>query len=198
MRTTFLLRSGTSRTQSGVALFIALISLVALSFAGLALMRSVDTTNVISGNLAFRQSTLHATDIGVEAALTSLNTIVTTSIDANWPSSQSAGGYNYYPIRQTSLDAAGVPTGINWSLVTKDYSVDSAYGVQYVIDRLCDGPAPVTDIATKCMRTTATTVGSNVIGKESFSGAGQVYYRATIRVLGPRNTVSMTQVLFAR
>lgn len=198
MRTTSLSRSGTPRAQAGVALFIALISLVALSFAGLALMRSVDTTNVISGNLAFRQSALHVTDVGVEAALTSLNIIVTTSIDANWPAGCTSGGCNYYPIRQTSLDAAGVPTVIDWSLVTKDYTADAAYGVQYVIDRLCDGPAPVTDIAKKCMRTTATTVGTNVIGKDSFSGASQVYYRATIRVLGPRNTVSMAQALFAR
>ena len=70
--------------QRGVSLVIALIALVAMTLAGLALMRSVDTTNLISGNLAFRQSALNATDVGVETALVTLNTIVTTSIKSKF------------------------------------------------------------------------------------------------------------------
>ena len=41
------------RKQSGVVLFISLIILVAMSLAGIALIRSVDTSNLIAGNLAF-------------------------------------------------------------------------------------------------------------------------------------------------
>ena len=41
--------------QSGVVLFIALIVLVAMSLAGVALVRSVDTNLLIAGNLAFKQ-----------------------------------------------------------------------------------------------------------------------------------------------
>lgn len=182
--------------QGGVALVIALIALLAMTIAGLALMRAVDTTNVISGNLAFRQSTLHATDVGVETALTTLNTVVTTSIDANYPAGCPVGQCNYYPTMQ-AINAAGVPTVINWALVPTA-TVDASYAVQYVIDRLCDGPAPVTDVSTKCMRTTASTVGSKKAGAVSFTSANQVYYRATVRVVGPRNTVSIVQSLYAR
>ena len=39
------------RTQSGVVLFIALIVLVAMTLAGIAIMRSVDTGNQIAGNV---------------------------------------------------------------------------------------------------------------------------------------------------
>ena len=184
------------RRQRGVSLVIALIALVAMTLAGLALIRAVDTTNIISGNLAFRQATLQATDIGVETALTTLGTIVTTSIDANYPVGCASGACNYYPTRQ-AVNSAGIPTAIDWTLVPST-TVDSSYAVQYVIDRLCDGPTPVTDIATNCMRTTETSVGSKKSGAVSFTSANQVYYRATVRVVGPRSTVGVVQALYAR
>ena len=54
--------------QKGVVLFISLIVLVAMTLAGIGLMRSVDTSTIITGNLAFKQSTLQAADQGVEQA----------------------------------------------------------------------------------------------------------------------------------
>jgi len=185
------------RKQHGVSLIIALIALVALTLAGLALIRSADTSNVISGNLAFREASLHATDVGVEAAITALGTIATSSPDANYPAGCAVGACNYYPTLQTAVTAAGVPTVINWSAVPNS-TVDSSYAVQYVIDRLCDGPTPVTDIATKCMNVTGTSVGSKKAGAVSFTPANQVYYRVTVRVVGPRNSVSIVQTTYAR
>lgn len=186
------------RKQRGASLIIALIALVAMTMAGLALIRAVDTTNVIAGNLAFRQAALHTTDVGVEMAFAALGTIISTSLDANYPSGCASGACNYYPTQQAvAVNSAGVPTIINWNTVPTT-TVDSSYTVQYVIDRLCVGPAPVTDITAKCMHTTSTSVGSKKAGAASFSSAQQVYYRATTRVVGPRNTVSIVQTLYAR
>ena len=53
-------------TQRGLVLFFALIALVAMSLAALALVRSVDTSTLISGNLAFRQAATTSADGGVE------------------------------------------------------------------------------------------------------------------------------------
>lgn len=182
--------------QTGISLFIALISLVAMTLAGIALIRAVDTTNVISGNFAFRQASLHTTDVGIEAAITALNTIVTTSLDANYPSGCATGACNYYPTRQT-INSAGIPTSIDWTAVPST-TIDSSYKVQYVIDRLCDGPTPVTDVSGKCMRTSQSSVGSKKAGAVSFTSASQVYYRTTIRVVGPRNTSSIVQTIIYR
>lgn len=184
------------KKQHGVGLIIALIALISMTLAGLAIIRSVDTSNLISGNLSFRQATLHATDVGVETALTSLDTIVATSLDANYPASCAVGACNYYPIKQT-INTEGMLTVINWSLVPSTI-VNSSYAVQYVIDRLCDGPAPVTNVSGKCMSTTETSVGSKKAGAVSFTSAQQVYYRATVRVVGPRNAISIVQALYAR
>src|SRR5664279_2183606 len=57
------------RRQNGVVLVIALIVLVAMTLAGIALVRSVDTTNIIAGNLAFQQSATHSGEGGVETAI---------------------------------------------------------------------------------------------------------------------------------
>jgi len=54
--------------QRGVVLFFALIALLAMSLAAVALIRSVDTSTIIAGNLAFKQSTTKAGDSGIEAA----------------------------------------------------------------------------------------------------------------------------------
>lgn len=182
--------------QGGASLFIALLALVAMSFAGLALIRSVDTTNVISGNLAFRQAALHVTDVGVETAFNTLSTIVATSQDASYPAGCATGACNYYATQQTT-DSRGIPTVINWNLVPAT-TVNSAYTVQYVIDRLCAGPTPVTDIAGNCYATAITGGGTKKSGGITFSSTQQVFYRATIRAVGPRNTVSIVQTLFQR
>jgi len=181
--------------QRGASLFIALIALVALSLGAMALIRSVDTGNLIAGNLAFRQSALQTTDIGVETAFTDLNTIVSSSLESNWPAGCAAGACKYYALRQAA-DSRGIPATINWATVPSQ-TVNDSFKVQYVIDRLCDGPSlPVTDINAKCYATEPTGGGSKKIGSEIFTASQQVYFRATVRVEGPRNTVSMVQSLF--
>jgi hypothetical protein len=72
------------RAQSGVALIMVLIMLTAMAIAGVALVRVVDSANVISGNFAFRQSTLNIADLGVEAAAADLVAIPAAAKGAPW------------------------------------------------------------------------------------------------------------------
>jgi type IV pilus assembly protein PilX len=55
--------------QEGVVLMVALIILVALTIGGIALVRSIDTTSLISGNLAFQQAATRSGEAGTEAAM---------------------------------------------------------------------------------------------------------------------------------
>ncbi len=197
---------GRMKKQSGVVLFIALIVLVALTMAGIALVRSVDTSNVISGNLAFKQSTLQAADLGVEAAAGALPTIVATTLD-NVVTPTGSGTYWYYPTRRED-DASGVPTtkeygaggsatAINWTNVP-DAATSTGNTVKVVIDRLCQGPPPVTDIEGKCFADAGTGGGTKKAHGTQFTGATTTYYRVTVRVTGPRNTTSMVQAILTR
>lgn len=58
--------------QKGAALFISLVALLAMTFAGLALLRSMDTAGLIAGNFSFRQAAQSVADIGLENALGAL------------------------------------------------------------------------------------------------------------------------------
>jgi Tfp pilus assembly protein PilX len=191
------LHSAPVLSQRGTSLFIALIALVALSIAGIALVRSVDTSNVIAGNIAFRQGTLHASDVGVETAFDALATIVTTSLDNTYPSGCSAGGCNYYPTEQNTVDSRGIPTVINWTNVPGT-AVNTSYTVKYVIDRMCEGPAPVTDVSGKCSSFQPSDSGSKKSGAVKFTGSQLTYYRISVQVKGPRDTTSYVQALVLR
>jgi type IV pilus assembly protein PilX len=69
-----------------------------------------------------------------------------------------------------------------------------------MIDRLCTGTTlPVTDIQGNCVSDIPVAGGgSKKANAPVFSGTTAVYYRVTIRVLGPRNTTSMVQALLSR
>ena len=190
--------------QKGVVLFIALIVLVAMTLAGLALVRSVDTSNIIAGNLAFKQGTTQAADVGIEVAVSALPTIIATTLD----SVVTTASYLYYPTRRVD-DAKGVPTSTEytapagagpartWTSVPIASTV-AGNEVQIVIDRLCQGPAPVTDLQGKCFSEPGLGGGSKKAGAVVFSGTTTVYYRVTARVSGPRNTVSIVQAVLSR
>jgi len=185
-------------TQKGVVLFIALIVLVALALAGISLVRSVDTSNVIAGNLAFKQGTLQAADLGVEAAVTALPTI---ALDTN----STGATYQYYATRRET-DAQGVPTQkehgaagvaavIDWSSVPVA-ATKAGNSVKVVIERLCT--APVVDLETNCFSEPSTGNNSRTIPGSNFTNAPIVYYRVTAQVSGPRDTLSMVQAILSR
>ena len=61
-------------SQRGLVLFFALVALVVMSLAGMALIRSVDTSTLIAGKLSFRRAATASADAGVEAAIAWLQT----------------------------------------------------------------------------------------------------------------------------
>lgn len=188
------------KKQQGVVVFIALIVLVAMTLAGVALMRSVDTSTVVAGNLAFKQSTVLAADAGVEAAFNALPNIVTTSLDNDIPN-------QYFATRQPE-DLDGVPNAIDWTTVpcadpgtgaVVSCTDQSLYRVQYIIDRQCAGPAPIADLETACVTDRLKDPGgSNKLGNASFTSPLTVFYRITVRVQGPRNTQNTILSLIGR
>jgi type IV pilus assembly protein PilX len=76
-------KSGGAIKQRGLVLFFTLIALVVMSLAAVALIRSVDTSTMIAGNLAFRQSGNYSTDKGIEAAIAWLSAAQATMQAAN-------------------------------------------------------------------------------------------------------------------
>jgi Tfp pilus assembly protein PilX len=180
------LKRSLRKAQDGVVLFIALIVLVAMTLAGIAVMRSVDTNVLIAGNLAFRNAALSAGDAGIEAA-------------RNWLTTQTAGNLvndqlpGYYANWQDTFNPATFDWGANASLVGTDANGNQ---IRYVVHRLCAESAKTVD-GTECFKVSSTSAGSTKgggsYGVTPLKGSAQPYYRITTRVDGPHNTVGYVQ-----
>ncbi len=193
-----------ARAQRGVILFIALIVLVAMSLAGIALMRSVDTNVLIAGNLAFRQATTNMGDIGIEAARSWL-AANTSVLDQDQP-----GGFTaYWANNQVGVTnfLATTPSGpsdFDWSTAQTVTSPDPAYEIAYVIHRLCNTAGSPSNAATGCMKVaigaagggaSGSSKGEVTYGSQGLPGISVTYYRITVRVAGPRNTYGYVQAM---
>jgi type IV pilus assembly protein PilX len=185
-------RSGATRRQRGVVLFIALIALVAMSLAGLALIRSVGSGLLVAGNLGFKRNATSAADYGIEAGRKWFTdqTASATPIDLNNPS-PTLGYYADW----ASFDPATATWADSNSVKVPDADIPQAVNeVRYVIHRMCSriGAAVPEECATaRGLGGSSTKVGA----KTPLSAAGSVYYRVTARVVGTKGTVSLVQTV---
>ena len=190
--------------ERGAILFVALIVLVAMSLAGIALMRSVDTNVLIAGNLAFRQGATASGDWGIEDArawITASPALLNDDLSTPF----------YYASWQQTQDLTG-----NNSLIANDYNWDSTNAgeqprdlgfdgagnrVQYVVHRLCDTAGQPNDV--HCVKSSlvagSMAAGASKIiqgaGGGTVPGKSSVLYRVTVKITGPRNTVSFVQAV---
>ncbi|MBI1964752.1 MAG: hypothetical protein HYV99_09970 [Betaproteobacteria bacterium] len=185
--------------QRGVVLFIALIVLVAMSLAGIAMIRSVDTTLGVAGNMAFKQATIQGSDRGVKAGY---DWLVANSAGATLQNSNEPVGYfsNRPAVEPNWFDLA------SWAESTciNGCGEDAAGNtIRYMIHRMCTEPntpynGTNAGVANQCALSYpavgGSTGGSMTVGASQFEGIPQLYYRITTRVDGPRNTVSVIQV----
>lgn len=183
------------RRQAGAILIIALIVLAAMTLAGIAIMRSVDTSNLIAGNLAFRQSALQASDNGIEQAYQWLLANRPSLVNTN-------AGVGYYS-SQPGVFNVNDPT--TWAGAPSTPPDAGGNTVSYLIHRLCTQPeVPYNGVNQSCAldnpAATAPPPGAGdsfAIGAPGFLQDPMVYYRITVRTVGPRNTTSFVQAMVA-
>jgi type IV pilus assembly protein PilX len=191
------------RAQRGAVLFISLIVLVAMSLAGLAMMRGVDTGAQIANNLAFKQGATMAADAGVEAARTWLMNNPGATLYNDQPGV--ANGTGYFATWQQGLDFTNgdgdTTNNFDWTTRSVALAADAAGNqASYVIHRMCDATGNPASI--NCIRVTSATgstssssKGAAAFGSYAISSPSQAFFRITVRVIGPRNTVSYVQAV---
>lgn len=193
--------AASSSRQRGVVLLVALIVLVALTLAGVALVRSVDTANLVAGNLSFHQSAVQAGERSTELAIS--NWLQPNSALGNTTLHNDAAGYVAAGIAQSP--AAGQSWDAYWTaLVSGGLTPQAAGGqdaagntVQYIVHRLC-ATTGAPHLA-NCAREPASTNtgGSQAAGGIAPIANNRVYYRVTTRIEGPRRTVAYIQTIVA-
>lgn len=184
--------------QQGVVLLIALTVLVAMSLAGVALMRSVDNTVVVAGNLAFKTASVQVADYGSQQAVTWLQAnsvgtgLQTTNLSAGYYSARPPDEPNWFDVNSWQ-NAYSLNGGV---------ADGSGNVIRFVIHRMCSNPdvAPDESCSMYFPRSAVTEGGSKSTGSPLYEGIAQIYYRVTTRVEGPRNnvTVVQTSVLIAQ
>ena len=193
------------RSQRGIVLFIALLVMVGLAIAGVALLRSTDTATTVTGNLVLKQAAISAVDRGVERAVHALWESAPT-LDRT----QHAPAQNFYACLRSTTGAcmavnAVVPkipdlllssdgcsgAGLGSGLIAND---DAGNRSCYVIERMCLNAGPA--VASNCNLASGA-FGADP-GTEHYVGLvrpGDAFYSVTVRVEGPRNTVSYAQAM---
>lgn len=185
--------------QRGVVLFLSLIVLVALMLGGLSLFRAVDTSILVSGNVALQKNATRSGDAAVEAAI--------TWIEANAGAglySDNAGG-GYIAAGLTNTKASNQTWSQYWDTVLSSAATPvtlatdaSGNTPSYVIQRLCNlqgqayssGPPPVECVEPPTSTGSGSSMGAGFIALNRPSSA---YYRITVRTTGPKNAVSFIQ-----
>lgn len=195
--------------QRGVSMLFALMTLVALSLAAVALVRSVDTSTLILGNLSFKEDSLLASD-------------ETTRLATTLVASNSVPVEGYYKTMPANLDVTGSSsrtdrTVVDWKrnncadyasgsfakcIQPVDQRIELPNGVwaRYIVTKMC------TDVAAgnpDCVGPVNMSTGESVERgelqyKESErpkSSNSNEYYRIIVRTEGTRDTVSYTETI---
>lgn len=205
------------KNQSGVVLFIAMVALVVMSLAAVALIRSVDTNSLIAGNLSYKQTAAISSSYGLEnmADTLGIQLLAYGEID------DAANGY-YATCKKTFVpsvtaddrcDGENLTVDDSWVPGTTSRLADGgatgitggvdAYGntIQYIVERMCSQ----TGVPTKAACLLATSNKDN--GSRNVCSADKCItvetladlpvYRVTVRVAGPKNTVSYIQAFIS-
>ena len=194
-----------SRRQHGLVLFFALIAMVVMSLAAVALIRAVDTSTLIAGNLAFRRSTTTSGDAGVEAAVTWLTQIQTANAginvqtDGTHPFNRTDLGARpgYFSSADPALDLTADAT---WSAANGSVLVGtdaSGNTVRYLIQRMCrNANQPIQNAGCLFAGTSDSSSGMQTKRPQdvvTLPTALSPMLRITVRSSGPKATTSYIQ-----
>lgn len=205
--------------QHGVILVVVLMALVVLLIGLAAIIRSVDTSSIMVGNLAFRRDLTNRAEEAIAAAKA---TLAASTFDptkdaqatSHYWSSKLANGNTGVP---TILDSSSAYAAAITSGDSTDTSVtgDNSISYRYVIDRQCNAAGAFSTSNCEYIAYSTNNPGPGGGGGSSqylqrqvggvFAGAGGAkncngsncaIYRISVRVAGPRNSVAYFQTTY--
>lgn len=140
-------------SQRGVSLFMVLVAVLVLSLGAAALIRSVDTASLISGNIAFKKAATAAADTGMEAAILALDAHKNTDTFLNGREPNIGNINAYYACEDPSKKYY---EAVNWDATSglgivadaklncgekrvpsASVNIGNGYSYQYSISRMC-------------------------------------------------------------
>jgi Tfp pilus assembly protein PilX len=200
--------------ERGMVLLFCLIVLVVLLAGGVAVMRSMDTSLVGAGNLAFKRDLVNQGELAIASAMREFQT--TGALAAAGATSNNLPGANYSAI-QLAANAKGIPEvllkkttlsgpdvlGNTFAPTGTPISGNGGVTVRYVIDRMCNATGAFSTIGKSgCVYTPSSTEtlggDQSQLSTPGPSIPSPPIYRVSVRVDGPRDTQVFLQASFTK
>ena len=192
------------KRQRGIVVFVALIAVVLMSLAAVGLMRSVHTSTLVVGNIAFRQAAQQMAAAAVEKAIYDMFAPTATIADLT----NHDVPRNYYASVQPGQDAMGVPLALQGDLtaypppaqlIRDNANPAIAMTARYIIERMCDDDALGKEAQTE-LKDCEMIPPKQSPAKEANIQKGIAlpkipFFRMTVRVDGPGNSVAFSQAM---
>lgn len=190
-------------------MLFGLIALAIMMIGAAAMVRSMNTSMTISGNLGFKRDLTNQAERATAAVMALMNTGALNTETAR----QSSAVARNYSARILPTNPQGIPTALvddstfnTTGTPSNDISAaDQGVVLRYLVDRLCvntgladgshcqmsDPGTPMGGSASETLRAddSAASGGGGVLPR-------QTVYRLSIRVSGPRNTQAYFQTTF--
>jgi type IV pilus assembly protein PilX len=172
------------RIQRGVTMIVVLALMSVMLLAGLAFARMAEIGVLASGNAAYREASLQASQVGLNTAFEQVKALA---------NEEEATGNWYWPTIQAA-DTDGVPN-VTWGSAPS--VTVGPYTVRYVAERMCK-VAAVTNTLRECLVKQIPQIGSDNEGVEALDPPNSRQFRITVRVSGPKDTETFVQSLVTK
>lgn len=174
-----------ARAQRGVTILVVLMLLAVMLLGGAALARLSEVGTLATGNVAFHEAAVQASEVGLNTAfaavraLTNEDTAITT----------------WYSPTEVAKDTSGLPTGIDWT--TAPEVTVGPMSVRYVAERACTA-SPVTNVLRQCLVRQEPVEPTSKTDVDPIDPPNSRQFRITVRVSGPKGTQTFVQSLVTR
>jgi type IV pilus assembly protein PilX len=186
--------------QQGVVLIFSLIVLLILAIGAVAVLRSVNSSLLSAGNLAFHRDLVNQAEQAVSTVMTEFKT---NAPPLNGATIADLPAANYV---STALptNAQGVPlvllSNAGFAAVSSGANIlpgaTPDVTIRYIIDRLCTNTGNANII--NCVQSTGLPTGGTANHNTALAPPSATVYRISVRVDGPRNTQAFLQTTFTK
>lgn len=192
-------RPNSMQQQRGVVLVFALIALVIMLIGAVAITRSINSSQFNIGNIGFKRDLANQSERAVQLAMNAVNAggaladptkRLTALASANYSAVKLADNIQGIPNILLQSDAQFATVGTAPDIDVSGMNVK----VRYVVDRLATAEGACN--STNCTMSTAQVFGGAASELNPVTPTPQPVYRLTVRLTGPRNTLSFFQSTF--
>lgn len=172
------------RAERGVTMLVVLVLLSVMLLGGLAMARLAEVGTLASGNAAYHETALQASEVGLNTAFQAVRNLAADDTAVS-------GWYWTTPVAK---DSNGIPT-VDWSAAPE--IVVGQMSVRYVAERACT-VAAVTQVLRECLVKQIPQDDSRDATREKLDPPNSKQFRITVRVTGPKGTQTFVQSLVTR